>query len=1015
MRLAVRLVLALCLVGAPGALRAQDGPQPDAEETVRSMGLPPLWKPHVGAMVDTDRDGEDTDAGAEVLLGVYRDLVNPLYGLGIVGEGYYRNVGGRSDSGLRLLGSIRSLGLAAGADRSLRDDDWSFLMSLQLPLRRGGPLGRGGALRIDWFPNRDHSFNIGLTLPLGQPWLGRSRPRSDNVRLPRAALGALAYEPGPDLREALGRVQHAAVWINRFTTPFFDQDGKTDEEHMAAFLAKVTRFKAHIQLRDALHPDGHTFASEIEAYHRELERAFGLASRGDREDGARIATRARQVLLDQVILPYNRLLGQRKTRDSLRGFGAAAEREFADWLASDSGFGPDARAGARYVFRALVGFADEARAGSRSIWGDSRLVWLPLHMAVRPEDCDTQRELDALLEKATGEQFTDANEVHYVVNELFQPELGRMIHRTEDYHVLWIHDFRGMNSAGDPDRIGYRMAVEGYLHALTRGVRAYEETKKLPVYLIFLDQFFFEVNDGRGWMELLESPLEHEVDLPPAYAEWEQTLRSAQDELRAAVAASPTLQAGARRYGRRWLTDRIKVHVNITNPADPSFRSRHLIEYVPFVPDNLLRDHRKIAFRDVTELDPAKGEALYTGMGVGEHYSGPTWDDRALLVRGPALLPLKDAARELLLSQGFQESEIPAPLRPRPRPPDYADRVAALRSRGWTDSVLEVHNATGYGPKDANAVKATLYNLMPSGSHLYVPDSLWNSPHWGGMLVGAALRGCRVFVVSPALENAPSAGIPQMSRANEVFTRFVVIQDQMSPEIEAEGGLFRVGIYNRDVDVGDIPAEARAVAEGVAQADFFLEEFPFDPSVYRAIEEMKVELRARGFQPAYLAEDVEQRKPKLHFKAQFFASPEALAELIPLPSWAPLMRSYLEARAEQTRRRETAADAKDLRAALAADAERIVDAWGDALSPRDRERLIYYLVIGSHNQDYRGKIMDGEVLVAVSRAEAMIAYLDFVHLLALTTWVKHVDEVDALLPSHSGFWRWVGRHIRNAL
>jgi hypothetical protein len=55
------------------------------------------------------------------------------------------------------------------------------------------------------------------------------------------------------------------------------------------------------------------------------------------------------------------------------------------------------------------------------------------------------------------------------------------------------------------------------------------------------------------------------------------------------------------------------------------------------------------------------------------------------------------------------------------------------------------------------------------------------------------------------------------------------------------------------------------------------------------------------------------------------------------------------------------------------------------------------------------------VLVAVSHAEAMIAYLDFVHLLALTTWVESVDEVNALLPSHSGFWRWVGRHIRNAL
>ena len=45
----------------------------------------------------------------------------------------------------------------------------------------------------------------------------------------------------------------------------------------------------------------------------------------------------------------------------------------------------------------------------------------------------------------------------------------------------------------------------------------------------------------------------------------------------------------------------------------------------------------------------------------------------------------------------------------------------------------------------------------------------------------------------------------------------------------------------------------------------------------------------------------------------------------------------------------------------------------------------------------------------------MVAYLDFVTILLTTTWVDNVDELDALIPQHSGFWRWVGRHIRNAL
>lgn len=48
------------------------------------------------------------------------------------------------------------------------------------------------------------------------------------------------------------------------------------------------------------------------------------------------------------------------------------------------------------------------------------------------------------------------------------------------------------------------------------------------------------------------------------------------------------------------------------------------------------------------------------------------------------------------------------------------------------------------------------------------------------MLVGAAFRGCKVLVIAPSLENAPSSGLPQMSRANELFTKFVVLQQEMS-------------------------------------------------------------------------------------------------------------------------------------------------------------------------------------------------------------------------------------------
>jgi hypothetical protein len=59
---------------------------------------------------------------------------------------------------------------------------------------------------------------------------------------------------------------------------------------------------------------------------------------------------------------------------------------------------------------------------------------------------------------------------------------------------------------------------------------------------------------------------------------------------------------------------------------------------------------------------------------------------------------------------------------------------------------MQVHNQTGYAPKLINVAKATHYDAMADGSILIVPDSLWNSPFWAGMLVGNALRGGNVFV-----------------------------------------------------------------------------------------------------------------------------------------------------------------------------------------------------------------------------------------------------------------------------
>jgi hypothetical protein len=884
-------------------------------------------------------------------------------------------------------------------------------------------VGRGSFFRADWYPGRNHSFSFGLQLPIFQPHMGKTRPQKDSVKVPKGPRTELPlYTPGAELQEALANVEHAAEWIARFTTPFIDTDGKNDEKHAAAFMDVLKVYKEHIAQQDGLYPNGHTFEAEIEQYHAELATAFALASGGDgisQESlalGDYIARGVNEMLRDEMILPYNRLLSQRKENDSLLGYGRRAMTVFTQYLQAEPRIGPHYRPGVTYVFQKLMQYMEANRRALRERWGDSRHVWLPLHWVLNPDQVDTHDELDAVLENILERKFTDQNDVHYVINEQFTVELGRMILEAEDYHVLWIHDYDGKNKAGAPDRIGFRMTLEAYLPALINAAEEYDTTWRIPTYMIFLDEFFFEATDGRLWLTLLSDPLNHTVDLPKEYAGWEERLRAAQDQLRAAVAQSAALQEGARQYGRKWLENKLKVHVNITNQTDMTFRSRHLIGGVWFVPDILMRDHRKITFYDVSEIDPGKGEAMYTGMGVGEQYTGPTWDDRAILVRGPMLLGLKDEARELLKSQGFKEEEIPVPLRPLPKDTDYDEKLAALHAQGWDARALQLHNGTGFAPKRANLVKATLYNLMPKGSHIYMPDSIWNSALWGSFVMGCALRGCWVLPIAPALANAPADAAPVMSRAAELLQRFVMFQNEMSGEIDAAGGLFRTGIFDLDVDVDDSIARIRKYKERILASPFFRKVFPFDSSVYEMMAGMDSVLEAQGYKPVYLSEDAAARLPKLHMKSQFFATKEALSTLIPRPGWKELIYKYQQVRAEQRMRKEdTSLGAKELRSALSSAVLPLVQEWRQVVSPDIEDRIMFYLAVGSHNQNYRSSIMDGEVVVLVARLRAMIAYLDFVGVMVSTTWIETLEQLEELLPHHKGKTRWLGRTLRNAL
>jgi hypothetical protein len=253
-----------------------------------------------------------------------------------------------------------------------------------------------------------------------------------------------------------------------------------------------------------------------------------------------------------------------------------------------------------------------------------------------------------------------------------------------------------------------------------------------------------------------------------------------------------------------------------------------------------------------------------------------------------------------------------------------------------------------------------------------------------------------------------------MSRANELFARFVIIQNIMKEEIASAGGMLKVGIYNLDIDVSDRISRVDKINASFARHDWLRTVFPFHKAVLDSSQSVLESLRRQGFKPIFLAEDAVARKPKLHFKSQLFISGEAVSTLVPLEGWAQLVKDYLLARAEQLSS-ESYVDAKRLRGAMSDNAQRLAAPWEASLTPEEKERSIFYLTVGSHNMDYRGKIMDGEATYVVSGIQSMHAYLDFVSILGVTTWVESIEELNELLPEYGGFWYKVGRYLKNAV
>jgi hypothetical protein len=977
---------ALAIASAFFLCKPLDAQSPPA---VHSLGWPKLWEPYASATALIGRNVSGIDGS--VIAGVHRPLMNPVSGLlGLSGEAYGTLTGPQSGFGARALAGIPALGLRIGADWNIRLGEIDPLFNFQAAIFRGGLLGGGSSLRLDWLPTRGRTFAVGLNVPLMQPSAGRTRARRIPARVPRATNVSW---PARDVPATAGTVV-------------------AEVDRTASRLGLYATVYKPESVRRYLASPGITYDSTHHAYTAAVERAFGIAG-GTAQQTRSIARRARQGALAHVLVPFAAIFGQSRDRSDLRGYTSKAQNTFERWLRDSSDVGSSAWPVLLAVHARWLEAIEKTHAELANEAVDGRAIWLPLQLALAPDELDEQSEIDSLFTATIGRPFSDGNALTYLRSSELPLEIARSIYAAREYHVLWMHDFTGRRETGSIDDIGFSMVADAYFPALTDAVKRYDTTGRLPVYLILLDQFFSASRDGQMWMDILQDPLHANLHLPGDDGRREAHLRARQDSLKAAVARSFTLtQTANASGGKRWLRERVKVHVTVTNPSDFSFRSHLTVPSLIFTPDNIVRDHRKIAFYDLVDTDPYQGAMLLMGVGVGEHYASATWEDRGYRMRGPAALEARDAARRVLEQHGFREEQIPAPLR------TVTDTNVERRSdRGdYVGRALQVHNETGAGPKHSSIARALMYTLAPPGSVIIATDPLWLSAEWTGMLAAAAARGVRVQIIAPALANAPSPQAPLMALMHQTLSRVLELQRELARPIRATGGELRLGIFAAAGGVDDVTTRVREIRDGLAREPWILETIPFDAQVLAALDQV-VRSAARGADQIRIARDEAPRAPQLHQKTQLVARPGAIATLVRQPGWEDVL-----ARAIRTQSGESVRFADQIgwtTPAVEQSAVRrtdsILQGFERALPEADRRRLSFYFSVGTQNHDPRGLMLDGEASVVTSGVHAAAGLADLFHVMARSHWVTSRSELERYLPPPSWLMMAVARLVRPAL
>jgi hypothetical protein len=222
----------------------------------------------------------------------------------------------------------------------------------------------------------------------------------------------------------------------------------------------------------------------------------------------------------------------------------------------------------------------------------------------------------------------------------------------------------------------------------------------------------------------------------------------------------------------------------------------------------------------------------------------------------------------------------------------------------------------------------------------------------------------------------------------------------LADELQQSGGMLQTGLFGIGLGTYNVVGGVRAVRDGLRRNPFLREVLPFDQSVWDLFESADSLLQRLGVTDP--PDTIEIYHPKFHLKTQFFGAPRAMREAVGRPEWRQFFTRRIRERLHEP----------------PAGTDIILDALAPLLpylvsrEPGERERQLLYLMVGSHNQDPRSFMLDGEAICVVSGGASLISVGDMLVLTTIgVTWLHDPGEIDASLPSPGRLKQVVARLV----